>query len=303
MVPSKRGQITLFIILGIIILAAVSLLFYVSDRNIGSSAGGTASAQENLEMISIKDSVSQFVGNCLTKELGNALEDAGKKGWNFDAGAELEDGRIIQAEKRVSRSVKKPAADELRSSLKKYLDISAQNCVEFGDNFPQAEVNAVFKSIDITLKDSSIALALDADTSIKKGSASAQINRYEAEKIFPVNKIVSYLGELTDIFSRNYPMLPLGDIAIRSFEDDFDYQLISLDRNNALFIISYANITNMPGGYTFAFIVEYPDQAMPAAYRLPDIAAEEGMAQEKDITRGDGISVIAEEGSAEQGEE
>src|SRR3989338_3113173 len=69
---NKRGQVTIFIILGIIILAAVVLVFYLTGDTLVKQSEGKV----NIETKPLKN----YVGDCLEKTGNDALTLIGKQG-------------------------------------------------------------------------------------------------------------------------------------------------------------------------------------------------------------------------------
>ena len=69
---NKRGQVTVFIILGIIILAAIVLVFYLT----GNTLVNQSEQKVNIETKPLKN----YVGDCLEKTGNDALNLIGKQG-------------------------------------------------------------------------------------------------------------------------------------------------------------------------------------------------------------------------------
>lgn len=77
---NKKGQIAIFILLGIVILIAVSLLFYINQEDAKKSAEVEQAAEVSLTIVPIKN----YVESCIKSVGEDALEFIGQRGGYYD---------------------------------------------------------------------------------------------------------------------------------------------------------------------------------------------------------------------------
>src|SRR3989338_10713115 len=116
----KRGQVTIFIILAIVILITVMLLLFILEKKTLNSA----QSGNPLQGTNIKSIFSNQIEFCLQQELKNAIEQVSKRGWEFEPLTELEDGRKMLIKTRVGPEMDPPVQEDFRMSLESYLNLS-----------------------------------------------------------------------------------------------------------------------------------------------------------------------------------
>lgn len=123
----KKGQVTLFIIIGIVIVIVAFLLMphFLSMLNVQGS--GSDSSPES------------YITSCLTQELGSGLFMLGAQGGYFAPYSTLS---IAGYNFTALTSSDVPSVNEIESQLSSYLDVTAKNCISDTGEFHGMTITA-----------------------------------------------------------------------------------------------------------------------------------------------------------------
>lgn len=198
---AKRGQITLFMIIGIIILIALCAVFYI--KNMGSGSNNYRS-NVNFDASSVKN----FVASCVKNTAQDAVIYTGLRG-----------GDIFSTDYAELLGIKAPyyfsggsahlvSDDTIKQSLKYYMDNTLKSCTHGFQSFT------------------------DQGYTVTEGEMSSTVNLYEKEVVFDVAYPVTVAsGKMEDHlanFSANV-RVNLKKMAATSRQYVTDYQSVMPD--------------------------------------------------------------------------
>ena len=246
----KRGikaQITLFIIIGIVLLIGVGSLYYVL-----SGARPVTDVETKIKDISIHDeaSIKDYVESCMLKDIRENVMELSMKGGSYDADF-MHDGKVHSTFAKVSMDVYKPlnvmlTKEELAEQLRKRLLPLIRKCVDItvfkkeGYEFTQGGMN-----LEIVVATDDVSMKLTYPVSLTKGSNVIQIDTYNA-------KFRSSLGKLHDI-----AVLITNEELLNNYFDKDSFMLkhnyVMIHKDKPYPHITYTLVEN---DYEFNFVLE-----------------------------------------------
>ncbi len=185
----KRGQVTLFIVVGLVIISIIGLLVYYKSGELG------------LREVSVPAQVQPIydhVENCLDEVSIDGLNLIGSQGgfYKVDKGLDYFDNQLTAYYWLDEYSVKYPELGKIESELEDYVDDNLKNCVDFS-NFNGFEVIDGRVSSHVVLGENVI-VNLNYPLEIKKEGAVFKINKFVDEinldfkRIYEASKGILY---------------------------------------------------------------------------------------------------------------
>ncbi|MFA5856751.1 MAG: hypothetical protein WC867_05305 [Candidatus Pacearchaeota archaeon] len=140
----KKGQISIFIILGIIILISILLLFIFSKKDILNEK------QKELNYLFDKDEFFQKVNNCIDKSTLEAVQIVGLKGGYFEApenSLKTENLEISYA--LIEGKINTVSLEEMSNQLKNYIVIALPICFSENSDYNINELETPVVEVEI----------------------------------------------------------------------------------------------------------------------------------------------------------
>ncbi len=247
---NKRGQITLFIIIGIVILFGVFIILFLVQQTRQIPAPPVEKVPLEVESIRL------YVQNCVdsTSELGWTA--IGLKGGMME---EPRNKFVEPPFEFLTSSTRGayafPTLDEVKTQYDLYMKDSLRSCannfvdfVEQGYRFTQGEINAqvIFSQNDITT-------TVDYPLTITKGNATSSLNRFISAK--PIRFLKIY--EVAQNISRRASQIN-GDVDL-SYLTSRDINITAVVSENRQVIYTISDQKSLISGkpYTFIFVTDY----------------------------------------------
>lgn len=250
----KKGQITLFIILGTVLVASFTLVFYLfqKDTDIEESE-----IQQTQSFGLITSPISSYVESCIKSVGEDAISWIGNHGGYFEVPAYRPDDYKGTAYYFYVDKDIMPPKEKVEQELSKYMDSELFFCVknfvsfeEMGFEIEQGEIdtttmirpNNVLFNVNFPIK-----ISREQDTK-QLVSFHSLINNVRLSTIYDVSK--SIISEQM----KNYDSVCLSCIIDLSIENDLHIDISRLDNSSLLFtLIDYNTvIDDMPYEYRFA---------------------------------------------------
>ena len=151
----KRGQVTFFIILGIIMLAVIMLTFYLRAPSMQKEAIVT----EQIAPIKI------LLDNCVKETAVSALALLGQQGGFYEVkrGTDFGTAYFFFESKNIM-----PALSAIEVELEKYMDAELKNCTTGLSTFSGFDFVESEPSASIKILDTSVSFAVDYPINIQK---------------------------------------------------------------------------------------------------------------------------------------
>ncbi|MEW6063454.1 MAG: hypothetical protein AB1571_03760 [Nanoarchaeota archaeon] len=195
----KRGQVTLFIILGIVILTVIVLVFFLRDTIVEKALGpsGTKRIISN-EADNIKDEIVK----CIDEKARPALEILGKQGGSFNPQKyRLYNGNkvnylcynIPNDNKCLNQMLLK---SKLEAELNTYLSREIFSCIDISSFAGTTEITTGEFKINSEIGDDGVLVNVDYPITIKKKEITQSISEFSKQVDIPLGKIVVAVNDI-----------------------------------------------------------------------------------------------------------
>lgn len=169
----KRGQVTLFVILGLVLVVAIALLVYYKDNLISSD-----NKQEELSSLSQEEQeIKSLVESCLNDKAKEALTLSGYQGFYVDVPNNNLDYSIYQIPYLYDNGINKvPSIEIIEEQLSKYIDENIAECytisqdIEFGNPETKTEI-----------QNDKVLFTLNLPVKLNKGESASNLNEFNTE--------------------------------------------------------------------------------------------------------------------------
>lgn len=253
----KRGQITVFLVVGIVILLLSAILFYVLSK--GTTEPLKTEAEETTKALGIPGAVQLFVEDCLQQTIDPSIYLLAKQGGVIYPDEEnpilLTDHGLVNyawlnGEEGISQE--KMEAD-LATYVEENIDLCFAGFASFTDQGIQVIPEYDEMDVEVSIQDSAINLEMNLPLEIILPS-----NDIQSLTSFRVQK-QSVLGEMTDtITSLQFP-----DLGPEDFQD-VPYQPTIMPYDESVVIYSLSrNDPQEPLQFLFAIRNDYPENKPP----------------------------------------
>ena len=216
----KRGQITFFIVLGIVILVVIAFLFFVK---------GLYKIPEREKVILVptqKDPVEKYVESCIIKTANEALDRIYLYGGYIDQTHYIKDYNKIPLFTYTSEDVMyniQPHLKEINYRTSEYVKNNLLNCVDFTDFRNQGYNIQDGSSVDkvvLDIQDNKIIFNIDYVVDVERSGVK---ETYDNFKTFIPSKLGKVFGFMTDIVNEEcmgYESSLLSNLEDRAIYED-----------------------------------------------------------------------------------
>jgi hypothetical protein len=247
----KRGQVALFVVIGIVVLAIVILVgLYMADIIKAPSAVGDVQKQLDVEMRGIE----QYVDECVTKETNNAIELL------IDGGGVFEPSNVVNYHGREYRvlcqamevgCLSTPVVKgELENILDSYLEDQMRKCIVF-DNFEVELIQSTF-DLETSVNEKNLVVELVYPITVSKGDQKRTIDEFTTVVDVPLGEMV---GVVNDILNSEAEGLNFDPLLYGLNSMGKDTVIVKKPYPNKIF---YVNVEN--SGYEFSFAIKGSDR-------------------------------------------
>jgi hypothetical protein len=233
---SKRGQITIFIIVGIIIviLAAV-ILFYAQKNTIPEKNYGDL----NEEKFSIKSQVE----SCLDQSIEKAIVHVGMQGGYYYVPVKSQS--FVQTKVPYyfyKNQILTPKINEMEKQLSIAIEKIARDCIDEIQEYEEKKgliVNIEIEEVQSHISNEAVTINAKVPTNFyfkddsDGESTIVEISDFEIKKNLHYGKIISWAKKIIDIQVENPAWFPLSKISDLAYEEGFKYEMIGPQTINA----------------------------------------------------------------------
>lgn len=235
----KRGQITIFIIIAIVILAIIALFFILRKENIQESVPN--------EIMPIYN----FVKNCVEETAYNGVYEIGERGgYYFLPRYATEDLEPYYVSDNLSYA---PEKEVLEEQLSFYINENLKECIKSFDNFSGFEIKQENVLSKIKINNESILINVEYPLNIKKGETSFKIENFNT-KITTRLGLIHYIAlEISKLYLENKGF-SLTYFSRVEDETGIRFNLEHYPNYTVINIIDDKGVDNLP--YIFKFAVK-----------------------------------------------
>lgn len=224
---SKKGQITIFIILGFILLIAVGFIFYIKGSN-GVDAGEIL-AKTPIEM----QPVRLFVDSCVKDVAIPGIYLLASKGgyiYSYDKVLNVEYGPVayhIENSEDIS-----PDKEFMERELAKFIEESLKLCINNLEDFDGYDFEFGEMEIKPEINENVVFVGIKYPITLKRGRSKIKISRFDAT--YPVR-----FGHILDIKDEIIPKIKNSKTIDVGYISSFDVEvsLLPYDKNNLVYSI------------------------------------------------------------------
>ena len=248
----KKGQVTVFIIISILIVFAGILVFLLINPKNSSNLDKTS---EELQSLSREaQSVRSFVSDCIDESIDSVLYEIGQHGGRFLAfpnshSIDVNYVRIISGDIA-------PNLDEIEKEISDYLETEIYLCAGNIIEFTQVNVTAGEITSKIVINDDSINFNIDYSINVREfdtSSSFSEFNRINRNRLGLI-----YL--LSEKMVRDFEESEDGSICISCIlsegaKNDLFVDTVTLDEKTIFVVIRDPNYLIKDFSYEFKFLM------------------------------------------------
>ncbi|MBW3002974.1 hypothetical protein KY337_00290 [Candidatus Woesearchaeota archaeon] len=266
---TKRGQLTIYIIVGIIILLVIGLIFFFRVTE-----GPELTQQQILD--STKANIESYVRSCLIDEGTYALLVLGYQGgYIFEPGFGTMDyeGFAVPYDYYIGYNML-PSVRELEQlQMNDFLETSIGLCVD--------DLNAFREVVDIQTDDlrvntsigfDEVTITLDYPTTITVGDSFTEISSYSESFDVRLGNIVGVADQVIQRIVEDPNWIDLTFLD----EQALRVQVTPYTATESMYFITDSESILAGRPYVFVFAAKYTDNTPPYIYPIPDFTVKKG---------------------------
>lgn len=248
----KRGQVTIFIILGIIIILVIGLFLALTKK--------TTTAQLVVEretsLAAKVTSVKLFVQDCLEQTSQEAIFFTSEQGGYYSTPAPYYEFAFFEVPYYFDQKILLiPNKKMMERELEEYIKTNIGGCLNEFKLF-HGEVSGRDNSVNVTISKNNVVSVLNTDITIRTDDASTHLNTFTAT-------IPAELGlalEIRDLIleeQEKYPQaVRISELAILTQQYPVLIDLAEVE-NTVIYKIRFPESPYDPGGYIYTFAMKY----------------------------------------------
>ncbi len=241
---SKRGQVTIFIIIAILVIGAVALFFIVKE-GLGKEAYSSEIAP-----------VANFVEECLEDSLVDVVYRIGEGGGYYYPGSVLST-ELLEVPYYIKEGESyMPSKEKIELEISKYVHRELVLCLGDFALFPEYEITKGKITPEAKIDADKVSVKMNYPLTIKKGETSQRIKDFETE--IPVRLGIVY-DSISDFIEREqedegFCVSCFLEIAV---ENDLYANVFDYDNETTIFIVRDFNSVVNDKEFVFNFANEY----------------------------------------------
>jgi len=247
----KRGQITIFILISLIVVIAFFVVSYIDGQD---------QEEKVLQNNDFSVSFQSYVESCVKSVGEQAVYDVALQG-----------GYYIPAELSVpyynahmtyywyNGTNLLPGKELIESELEIYLLDNVFDCFDgftpfIDTGYSVNEIDPLGDSIQakVNIRPHDVLFTFEYPISLKKGTLTAEYDKYQAAVPLEFEKAYSLASSIVDE-QKKYPNeKPLSFISLLALENDFTFELIDYENDDVIYSLVFNDTIGKPLIYSFA---------------------------------------------------
>ena len=242
----KKGQVTIFIIIAILVVGAVALFFTMR----GSLQRGEVVNPEVAPIVN-------FVDECLEDSLGDVVYRIGEGGGYYISGtvssvSGLEVPYYIKNNQNLM-----PTKEQLESDISKYVSRDLVLCLGGFTLFPEYEITKGKMKTETTIESDRVSIAVSYPLYVKKGDFSSKIEDFESEVPVRLGVVYDAIYEFIEQEKETPSVECISCLLDILYENDLYGTTIYSDENTKLIIIRDFNSQINKKDFIYNFADEF----------------------------------------------
>ena len=263
----KRGQVTVFIIIGIVILFLFAgLLFVVKSVTKEKAEAEQEAMVEAYEF----NSIQMFIDHCLQRTSNEGMRFVSFRGGYYQVPEPAEDQIFVKIPYYFDVGQKRfPTKEDISRQVELYVEDKMKSCLNDFIVFKNQGFSFVEEEMTATVQlGTSVVFELDYPLQVQKGESIKQLQHFSYK--LPVN--FEYIYNIIDqtVFEqeRNVNFVPLGHLSVASQENDFTFEVSYLDNDVVVYSYVFDQYPIDREEYVFVFANRYDWSELAATEEL-----------------------------------
>ncbi len=249
----KKGQLTIFIILGVFILLVTIGLFFL----IGSESKEQIGSEEFLPLE--VGSIKFFVDSCLMKTVREGVVEISRNGgyYHFDNNNNNISNFHLKAYYYYEGEVLVPSLETIENELEIYIEEKLPYCTNWFESLPEFDVLTSYLEADVTILPEKVMVNINYPLEIKQGNITTEISEFKYELSARLGKIHAFLENYFTEWQVNYPQGIVLSPFDKFSEDGFYYYFVDTYAPYFIFLLmdNDVDVDYLP--FYFEFAVRY----------------------------------------------
>jgi len=256
----KRGQVTVFIVLGIVMLIIVAIFLYINSLSV-----------EDLgQEIDYKDtaSVQLFIEGCLRQVSEEALFYIGERGgyYTFDDTilyADYSPTETYLAQKvpfyYYNGEILIPEISEIEENIDSYIVDHLDECLSNLSSFTKQgwEISSEDYVIDSKITTNNVKMSLDFPLTVGIGENFQELSSFEVEQDLNFLDMYIFAEQIIKLQEENPDYVLYGEINLMAKAYDFDFFIDNLEEDVVWYGLLFNNAMDSGYNYELGFAVKY----------------------------------------------
>ncbi|MAE43314.1 hypothetical protein CMO93_06065 [Candidatus Woesearchaeota archaeon] len=250
---NRKGQIAIFILFGIVILIAVSLVFYIKGKDAQETSEIPKATELSFSAVPIKN----YVESCIKSVGEDAIEFVGERGGYLELPELSTNDYFIKFPYYFYENIDvMPSKEKIEEEISKYVDEMLFSCFQDFIDFKQQgfdieQENSTTKTI---IKQNQVAFDVSLPLTIKKGDSETTIAKFSNSVTSRLNTIYKVSTQITNIQMRDLNAICLSCLLNLSIENELYINLNRIGNGTILFIITgnSSKVDDLPSTFIFA---------------------------------------------------
>lgn len=250
---NKKSQIAIFILLGIVLLIAVSFVIYTKNE--------TKKIEEEIIDLPLEmQPIKLFVDSCIKQTSEEGIDFISLQGGYYDVPEPNVNEFIFEVPYYFySGQNNFPQKDAIQEELGRYIEDNLNYCLnnflvlkEQGYEIEQGNIEA-----DVKFIQNRILVNLEYPLTIKRQDTEFRLEKFISNIDFDFDYIYNILTEIKDEQIKNINHVPIGALSDIAYYYDFTFEVVDYPNGSVLYVLIFNDIGLNEESYIFSYSVKY----------------------------------------------
>jgi hypothetical protein len=234
----KKGQITLFILLGMLLVGFVALLYFGTGVDVGTS-------QKNPS----ETSVDLFVQSCIDEVLEGSIPYIAMQGGYYNPSLETRDYHSVPYYVYETENFA-PSIEIVEDAFAEAMTVGLEVCIDGFSSFSHLEITDETPSFSLFINKEYITVDVNYLLTIKEGNTISTLSSFSATEETRFGTLFNIATNIAAEQTQHQNSIPLGFITQQARSNNIEYSLI-YDVDNTVEVV----LTD--GEISFVFALRY----------------------------------------------
>jgi len=249
----KKSQITIFIIMGLVIICFVGLYFYISVHI------EKGESWPIIEDPAIEQPVKLFVESCLKKTAQQGIYFIGMQGGYYAVPDFSEKFSIISVPYYFYHgNLSYPSKHIIESELSDYVADNIESCINDFSIFQDGGYEVYYENITVnTSINKNVIMMINYPIKLIKSKSVIEINEFIINIDFNLLDKYQVVESLIAEQNKAIDSIPLSSISYLAYLNNFSYAIVNIDANSILYRLIFNISSPFDKQFIYNFMVKY----------------------------------------------